>query len=160
MKSVHKLFLLLFAACMLLATQAQAGAILTLEPGESTVREFVLYDEFNPRQLGPMDTYLVVGKGDNETKTLLGDLTITLKPTVTKSFSSVVDYALIGFSYPFGGKPQVFNMKSSAPLTLTKTVKMKAVYGLVLVGAYIKTISGDVNLPVQFGITFSWAQAK
>ncbi len=148
----------LVCAMSMAAVQVQAGSLLTLDPGESTIREFYLYDEFDSRTFGPMETYLLIGTGDNETK--LGDLTITLKPTVTKDFGAVLEYSLLGLAYPLGGKPAFINVKSAAPLTLTKTVKMSAAYGLVLAVAFIKNIDGDVLLPAQFSITFSWAVGK
>jgi len=141
-----------------LAGTAQAGSLLTLSPGEGTVREFMLYDEFDSRRLRPIETFMVIGTGDNETK--MGDVTITLKPTVTKDFGAVFEFSLIGLAYPLGGKPTFISMKTAAPLSITKTVKMSAAYGLVLVGAYIKNIDGDVLLPAQFSITFSWAVGK
>ena len=150
------------ALCMA-AGQAQAGSsalneVLTLSPGENTIREFVIYGELEGSKLGPIEAYLVIGTGDNTTK--LGDLTITVKPTATKTFGSDLDFCLIGFAYPIGGTPVFINVTSAAPLSLVKTVKMKATYGLVLVGTYIKNITGDVNLPVPFSITFNWAIAK
>jgi len=148
----------LVCAMSMAAAQVRAGSLLTLDPGESTIREFYLHDAFDSRKLGPMEAFLVFGSGDNETK--LGDLTITLKPTVTKDFGAVLEYSLVGLAYPLGGTPVFFNVKSAAPLTLTKTLKMSAVYGLVLTGAYIKNIDGDVLLPAQFSITFSWAVGK
>ena len=152
--------------CLSLATvcpQAQASSsalneVLTLSPGENTIREFVIYGELEGSKLGPIEAYLVIGTGDNTTK--LGDLTITVKPTATKTFGSDLDFCLIGFAYPIGGTPVFINVTSAAPLSLVKTVKMKATYGLVLVGTYIKNITGDVNLPVPFSITFNWAIAK
>ncbi|MBN2107411.1 MAG: hypothetical protein JW832_08280 [Deltaproteobacteria bacterium] len=158
-RGVVKTVFLTLVLAMGLAGTAQAGALLTLDPGESTIREFTLYEEFDARKLGPMETFLVIGMGDNETNKL-GDLTITLKPSVTKDFGTVLEYSLIGLAYPLGGKPEFINVKSAAPLSITKTVKMSAAYGLVLVGAYIKTIDGDALLPAQFSITFNWAVAK
>ena len=147
------------ALCMV-ATQAQAGGrllneVLTIAAGENAVREFVVYDQLDIRSLRPIESYLAIGIGDNTTK--MGDLTITLKPTATKSYGAVLEYCLIGFVYPLAANPVFFNITTAAPLTITKTVKMKAIYGFALVGTYIKTISGDVILPVPFSITFNWA---
>jgi len=157
-RGVVKAVFLTLVLAMSLAGAAQASGLLTLSPGESTIREFQLYDEFDSRSLRPIETFLVIGTGDNETK--MGDVTITLKPTVTKDFGTVLEFSLIGLVYPLGGKPLFINMKTAAPLSIAKTVKMSAAYGLVLVGAYIKNIDGDALLPAQFSITFSWAVAK
>ena len=150
------------ALCMV-SVQAQAGrsglnAVLTMDPGEATVREFVVYDQLDISKLGPVESFLAIGMGDNTTK--MGDLTITIKPTATKTFGSELDFCLIGFVYPLGGKGEFFNMETAAPLTIAQTVKMKAIYGFALVGVYIKNITGDVSLPVPFSITLSWASAK
>jgi len=158
-----KIALAVAFVCLSLAMvcgQAQAGSrllneVLTIAAGESTVREFVIYDQLDPSKLSPIESYLAIGIGDNTTK--MGDLTITLKPTATKSYGAVLEYCLIGFVYPLGGTPVFINVKTAAPLSITKTVKMKAIYGFALVGTYIKTISGDVILPVPFSITFNWA---
>ena len=138
--------------------QARSGSlheVLTMEPGENTVREFVIYDQLDTSKLSPIESYLVIGTGDNDTK--MGDLTITLKPTATKAFGAELDYCLIGFIYPLGSMPAFINITTAAPLSITKIVKMKAIYGFALVGAYIKNIKGDVTLPVPFSITFNWA---
>ena len=161
-----KISLAVACVCLSLAMvcgQAKAGGsslneVLTMDPGENTVREFVIYGELVGSKLGPIEAYLVIGTGDNDTK--LGDLTITVKPTATKTFGSDLDFCLIGFAYPIGGAPAFINVTSAAPLSLVKTVKMKARYGLVLVGTYITSITGDVTLPVPFSITFNWAVAK
>jgi hypothetical protein len=158
-----KIILAVAFVCLSLAMvcgQAQAGRsalneVLTMDAGESTIREFVIYDQLDPGKLGPIEAYLVIGTGDNTTK--MGDLTITLKPTATKTFGSELDYCLLGLIYPVGSAPVFINVKTAAPLSITKTVKMNAIYGFALVGAYIKNIKGDVNLPVPFAITFSWA---
>ncbi len=147
------------ALCMI-AVQAQAGGrlineVISMAPGESAVREFVVSDQLDVSTLRPIESYLVIGSGDNVTK--MGDLAITLKPTATKAYGAVLEFCLIGFVYPLGGAPVFINSKTTAPLTITKTVKMKAIYGFALVGTYIKTISGDVTLPVPFSITFNWA---
>lgn len=137
---------------------AQAAGLLTLTPGGSTIREFQLYDEFDYRSLRPMETFLILGFGSDEN--LLGDMTIQLKPSITRDFGAVVEFGLIGLAYSLGGRPVFISADTAAPLTLTKTIPMSAAYGLVLVGAYIKNITGDVLLPAPFTITFSWATGE
>jgi hypothetical protein len=146
----------------MLAGTAQAGAFLSMDPGESQTRDFILWDQFQAARLGPMETFILMGSGSDTTP--MGNLTITIKPTVTKYFGAVVEYSLIGLAYPladfaslFGGTPVVINVKTSAPLSLTKAVTMNAKYGIALLGIFIKKITGDVDLPVQFNITFAWA---
>ena len=161
-----KIALAVACVCLSLAMvcgQAQAGIqllneVITMKPGESTVREFPLFEKFDISKLGPMELFLLIGTGDNETK--VGDLTLTLKPTVTKTFGSKLDFCLIGFAYPLGGKSEFFSPKSAAPLSITKVVKMRAIYGIALVGAYIKNITDGVDTPAQFSLTFSWAVGK
>ena len=161
-----KIALAVACVCLSLAMvcgQAQAGIqllneVITMKPGESTVREFPLFEKFDISKLGPMELFLLIGTGDNETK--VGDLTLTLKPTVTKTFGSKLDFCLIGFDYPLGGKSEFFSPKSAAPLSITKVVKMRAIYGIALVGAYIKNITDGVDTPAQFSLTFSWAVGK
>ena len=158
---------LALAFCMV-TLQAQAAGnllneVLTMSPGESIVREFVIYDALDIKKVGPVESYLVIGIGVSADNATLGDLTITVKPTVTtvtKPFGSNVDFSLIGFAYPFGGAPAFFNVKTDAPLSSVKTVKMRTHYAFALVGTYINDISGDVILPVPFSITFAWAVAK
>jgi hypothetical protein len=112
---------------------------------------------------GDIAPYIVLGSGSSTN--LLGDLTIAVKPSaVTTSFDGIVDYSLFGIALPFvaGAAPIMISTNSSAPLTLTKTVGInssKATYALVLVGVFIKNLN-DVQTPVPFSITFSWAVAK
>jgi hypothetical protein len=156
-------------ACLSLAMicpQAQAQAagsllndVITMSPGESQVREFAIYDAFDIKNAGPVESYLVIGaSADNATK--FGDLIITVKPASTKPFGAIVGFNLIGIAYPFGGAPAFFNVKSDLPLSSAKTIKMRTNYAFALVGTYITAITGDVIMPVQFSITFAWAVAK
>jgi hypothetical protein len=154
---------LALALCMV-TVQAQAAGnllndVITMSPGESQVREFVIYDAFDIKNAGPVESYLAIGvSADNATK--FGDLVITVKPNATKTFASIVEFNLIGLVYPFGGTPAFFNVKTDANLSSVKTVKMRTNYAFALVGTYISSISGDVTLPVPFSITFAWAATK
>jgi hypothetical protein len=143
------------ALCMT-SLQAQAAEVISLSPGDSSLREFVLYDQFDFLKLGPAEVFAIIGTGDNSTNKI-GDMTISVKATATKTFGSVVDFTLMGLAYPIAGKPAMISQTSTAGIALTKTLKTSGQYGIAIVVIYIKTLEGDVNLPVQFSITASLA---
>ncbi len=55
-RGMVKTVLLTLVLAMGLAGTAQAASLLTLSPGEGTIREFMLYDEFDSRRLKPIET--------------------------------------------------------------------------------------------------------
>lgn len=143
------------------AGPAQAAAInevISLSPGENQTREFILYDVFDIQKPGPIESWVVICSGDNETKA--GKLTITLSTTATKTFGSYMDYSLIGFGYSLGGTPAFINAAATTPWTAEEVVTMNATFGFAYVAAMINGITGDVTLPAPFSIVFKLSVAE
>ena len=157
---------LALACCIWCALAVACGSVratnpvISLKPGDTLVRQFLLYDVFNPRDLGPAQLFLVIGTGDNET--LLGDLSISIKSTVTQQeFGSEVDFTVRGIALPLGGKPLVFSQITTVPLAAAKTFKFNSVYGFALLVVYISNLQGDIyGYPVQFAATFGMTTGK
>ena len=151
---------------MVCASAQAANPVISLKPGDTLSRQFLLYDEFNPRDLGPAQLFLVIGSGDNET--LLGNLSISIKSAVTQEeFGSEVDYTLRGIAMPLSGqplklgKPLIFGQVTSVPLTSAKTITFNSVYGFALLVVYINNLQGDIyGYPVQFTATFGMTVGK
>ena len=149
------------ALAMVCCTAQAANPVISLKPGDTLVRQFLLYDEIDYRNLGPAQLFLVIGTGDNET--LLGNLSISVKSAVTQEeFGSEVDYTIRGIAMPLGGKPLIISGPvASVPNTLTKTITFNSVYGFALVVFYISNLDGNIyGYPVQFTATFGMTVGK
>jgi hypothetical protein len=153
-----KMSLAVAGICLALAmvcTSAQAASpVISLSPGDSLAREFILYDEIDFRKLGPAQLFLVIGTGDNDT--LLGELSISVKSAVTEEFGSDVDFTVRGVALALGGTtPTIFNQVTTVPNEAKKTIKFNSVYGFALVIVYISNLDGDIyGGPVKFTATF------
>lgn len=164
------------AVCVALALlvaggSAQAGfnrlpEVIILKPGLEQTRQFYLNDEFDAYGLNNYGSYLFVAIGDNTTK--CGNLTLTLSTSATINFGSYIDYALIGFDYPIGGKfdknfykNYIIYSNFTTPQKAVKVITLNAAYGFGWVCALISNIEGVVTQPVPFSINFKLeAKAK
>ncbi len=122
--------------------------MISLDPGDTLAREFILGDEIDFSKLGPAQLFLVIGTGDNET--LVGDLSISIKSAVTEEFGSDVDFTVQGVSLGLDtkpafklGKPLMFAPVTTVPNELKKTIKFNTAYGFALVVVYISNLDGD-----------------
>jgi hypothetical protein len=159
-----KLSLLVAAICLALAmvcsTAQAANPLVSMDPGDTIAREFILGDEIDFSKLGPAQLFLVIGTGDNET--LVGDLTISIKSAVTEEFGTDVDFTVQGVAIGLDtkpafklGKPTVFAPVTTVPNELKKTIKFNTAYGFALIVVYISNLDGDLNgTPVKFTATF------
>jgi hypothetical protein len=154
-------------ALLVAAGTAQAGfnglpEVIMLKPGLEQTRQFYLNDEFDAYGLNNYGSYLFVAIGDNTTQ--CGNLTITLSTSATISFGAYIDYSLIGFAYPVGGKFDkkfIINTNFTTPQKATKVITLNSVYGFGWVGALIRSIEGVVTQPTPFSINFKLeAKAK
>jgi hypothetical protein len=148
------------ALAMVCCTAQAANPVISLKPGDTLVRQFLLYDEIDYRNLGPAQLFLVIGTGDNET--LLGDLSISIKSAVTEEFGTDVDFTVQGVAIGLNtkpaiklGKPIMFAPVTTVPNELKKTIKFNTAYGFALMAVYISNLDGDIyGGPVKFTATF------
>ena len=91
------------ALAMVCCTAQAASPVISMDPGDTITREFILGDEIDFRKLGPAQLFLVIGTGDNET--LIGDLSISIKSAVTEEFGTDVDFTVQGVSIALDTKP-------------------------------------------------------
>jgi hypothetical protein len=172
-KHAVKIFTAVCVAVALLVTagSAQAGVfkglpeVIVLQPGHDQTRQFYLNDTFDLDGFNNYESYLFVAVGDNSTKpaTKPGVLTITLSTSATITFGSYIDYSLLGFSYPIGGKlaaNSFYSLNYTTPQKATKAITLNAMYGFGFVAAYMKNIEGVVTQPTPFTIVFSLAAKK
>jgi len=142
------------ALAMVCSSAQAASPVISLDPGDTLTREFILGDEIDFSKLGPAQLFLVIGTGDNES--LLGDLTISVTSSVTEEFGTDVDYTVRGIALPIGGKVNIFGQVTTVPNTAKKIIKFNSVYGFALVVIYISNLDGDIyGAPVKFSATFS-----
>ncbi len=148
------------ALAMVCSSAQAASPIISMDPGDTIAREFILGDEINFSKLGPAQLFLVIGTGDNET--LVGDLSISIKSAVTEEFGTDVDFTVQGVAISLDtkpafklGKPTVFAPVTTVPNELKKTIKFNTAYGFALMVVYISNLDGDLNgTPVKFTATF------
>ena len=147
-------------ALLIAAASAQAGfnglpEVIMLKPGLEQTRQFYLNDSFDASGLNNYESYLFVAIGDNTTQ--CGNLTITLSTTATISFGAYMDYSLMGFAYPVGGKFDkkfIISANFTTPQKAVKVITLNAAYGFGWVCALIKNIEGVVTQPTPFSINF------
>jgi hypothetical protein len=162
-------FCICFSLAMVCSNAQAAGSVVSLKPGDSLQREFVLFDEFEFSKLSPAQVFLVIGTGDNASQSLLGELSITIKSYVpAEDFGTDIDFTLRGIALPLvtGAKPISISMISTVPVGstfpatgVTKIVKFNSLYGFALVAIYISNFDGDTNgEPVRFSVTFGMAK--
>ena len=172
-KQTVKIFTAVCVALALLvtATTAQAGLfnslpeVIVLQPGHDQTRQFYLNDAFDLNGFDNYEPYLFVTVGDNSTKpaTKCGVLTITLSTSATITFGAYIDYSLIGFSYPIGGKLALnsfYGLNVTTPQKAVKAITLNSMYGFGFVTALIRNIEGVVTQPTPFSILFSLAAKK
>ena len=157
-------------ALLVAGGSAQAGLnglpeVIILTPGHDQTRQFYLNDEFDPHGFNNYASYLFVAVADNSTSpaTKCGVLTVTLSTSATISFGATIDYSLIGFSYPIGGKlglNSFYNVNFTTPQKATKAITLNSMYGFGFVTALIRDIKGVVTQPTPFSILFSLAAKK
>jgi hypothetical protein len=148
------------ALAMVCANAQAANPVISLDPGDTLQREFLLYNEIDFRKLSPVQLFVVIGTGDNET--LLGDLSISIKSAVTEEFGTDVDFTVQGVSIALDtkpafklGKPVMFAPVTTVPNEMKKTIKFNTAYGLVVMAVYISNLNGDLDgYPVKFTATF------
>ena len=168
-----KFFTAVCVALALLVTggSAQAGLfkglpeVIVLKPGHDATRQFYLNDTFDLNGFDNYESYLFVAVADNSTSpaTKPGVLTITLSTSATITFGAYIDYSLIGFSYPIGGKlaaNSFYSLNFTTPQKATKAITLNSMYGFGFVAAFIKNIEGVVTQPTPFSIVFSLAAKK
>jgi len=135
-----------------------ANEVITLSPGENQTRDFLVYEPFDIKNLGPAEPWLIICLGDNETK--CGKLTITLTTSAKPTFGSYMDYSFVGFAYALGGTPEFINQAATTPWPAEKVITLNSTFGIVYVAALINKIKGDVPLPAEFKIVFKLAVAQ
>ena len=172
-KQAVKIFTAVCVALALLvaATTAQAGLfnslpeVIVLQPGHDQTRQFYLNDACDLNGFDNYESYLFVALADNSTSpaTKCGVLTITLSTSATITFGSDIDYSLIGFSYPIGGKLALnsfYGLNVTTPQKAVKAITLNSMYGFGFVTALIRNIEGVVTQPTPFSILFSLAAKK
>ncbi|MBN2109127.1 MAG: hypothetical protein JW832_16995 [Deltaproteobacteria bacterium] len=149
------------ALAMVCSSAQAASPVISLDPGDTLTREFILGDEIDFSKLGPAKLFLVIGTGDNET--LLGDLTISVTSSVVaEEFGTDIDYTVQGVAIGLDtkpafklGKPTVFAPVTTVPNAAKKVIKLNSAYGFALVVIYISNFDGDTyGNPVKFSATF------
>jgi hypothetical protein len=142
------------ALAMVCSTAQAASPVISLDPGDTLTREFILGDEIDFSKLGPAQLFLVIGTGDNET--LLGNLSITVTSSVKEEeFGTDIDYTVRGVALPIGGKVNVFGQVTTVPNAAKQTITFNSAYGFALVVIYISNLDGDTyGNPVKFSATF------
>ena len=168
-----KLFTAVCVALALLVTggSAQAGLfnglpeVVVLKPGHDATRQFYLNDTFDLNGFDNYEAFLFVAVADNSTTpaTKCGVLTITLSTSATITFGAYIDYSLIGFSYPIGGKlaaNSFYSLNFTTPQKAVKAITLNSMYGFGFVTALIRNIEGVVTQPTPFSILFSLAAKK
>ena len=132
--------------------------VITLSPGENQTREFLVYQPFDIKNLGPAEPWLIICSGDNETK--CGKLTISLTTKAKPTFGSYMDYSMVGFAYAVGGTPELINQAATTPWPAEKVININSTFGIVYVAALINKIKGEVPLPAEFSIVFKLSVAQ
>ena len=161
-KSAYVVLSLLWV--LVLTGTAQASIwnrdILTMSPGEATVRQFLLYDALDASELGPMGVFAVVGIGSDAAP--LGNLTVTVTPNIKKDFGKVIDYTVIGFAYTFGGAFAMISGGSTDPLRAVEIVPLNGPYAFAIMAIFISSVDGpgDWEKPAEFTATFEMSAGE
>ena len=112
-------------------------------------KKFEIYNVFDFRELGPIQSFVVVTTG------MAGELTIELSTDLEMESGEIMEFAIIGAGFSINGGLITVIEKKTTPNSIERVVPINSVFGFVTVGVIIVKKTDGVETPVPFTIELS-----
>ncbi len=155
---IGAIILSLVVSCIAISTTAFARdyvvrEVISLSVGESQQREFTIAKVASVPAFEPIEVFVIVAAGSTDIPA--GNLSIGLSSGADVDFGALMDYSIIGFGYSLDAGFLFVSQTVTTPYTISADVAVDSSFGFLVVGAYISDITGMVETPVPFTMTFS-----
>lgn len=166
MKKVKGIMLVLTVLTLFLLindSSVLAQEVISVMPGKTVVREFFLFDVFDPSELSPAQSYIVYTLGF---VVPAGDLIISVAADPERDFTARIIFSVIGTGFSSKeGLAFIFASGADPGTDATTTVPINSTFGIYAIIVKIDFITRDnehraVELPVPFTIAFSVTEGE
>ena len=147
-------FFTLVASPVLGGQRYAINEVISMSPGESQQREFVVNDVFDLRILRPIESYVIVATGE------AGTLSISLEADPDLDFAGLMDYSLVGLGYSLDAGMDFIYESATSPFEITRDVAIDSTFGFVYAGTIITSLEKALDSTVPFVITFELSEAE
>ena len=152
--------LIITALIALSVAPAMAQTFTSVSTGGTKTHEFYLNDVFDYSDFSPSH-YFVVSTIPDLDSNPAGDLTITLSAKPEMDFTSRMIYSMTGGGISLdSGFDYIFAAGAAPGTSSSTTISVNSVFGIYFLAVKIDMISGTVETPVPFTISFTVSEIE